>query len=393
MKSSVDDWNEWMIRKLKSNGTIRSRRLIHALEDIPRTWFLPSRFYITESEDHEAQWIDFDPNNPEHLEIVHTRALVMKKNGDVPISVFPNPGAVPTMLNSLDVEPGHTVLEVGTASGYQTALLSKLVGDEGNVVSLEVDDEILSEGRRNLENHGFNSNIRLELADGWKGFEPEAPYDRIVINVSCRDVSRSWLNQLDSNGRLLVPMRRGAIGSVLRIDRSESDYSGCFCADLQFQSLRSDDHPSLDTNRNQYLNDELDRLSVDPGKATKTDPVPRKYPIFLGLGIELTLLSSHAFHAMKPSDTGVKRVLGLIDPERNGVAYFHNDALWHGGDPSVLDTAQEALRNHKRRKYPTVYEYRFDYETRSDPVADRETDNRIIELKSGRLKDITKFNV
>jgi protein-L-isoaspartate O-methyltransferase len=109
------------------------------------------------------------------------------------------------MLEDLDVSPGHNVLEVGAGTGYNAASLAELVGEDGHVTSLELDPEVASAARRAIRAAGRRA--RIVVADGRRGWEENAPYDRIIVTGSSLDVPRAFLDQLVEGGLLVLPLR------------------------------------------------------------------------------------------------------------------------------------------------------------------------------------------
>jgi protein-L-isoaspartate(D-aspartate) O-methyltransferase len=115
------------------------------------------------------------------------------------------PELIAEMLGLLDVLEGNHVLEAGTGSGYSTALLSKLVGDHGSVVSLDIDEEMVDRAARLLREDGLE-NVRVLLGDGRAGYPPGAPYDRLVAWASSQaGVPPSWLEQVVADGLIVAP--------------------------------------------------------------------------------------------------------------------------------------------------------------------------------------------
>lgn len=103
-------------------------------------------------------------------------------------------------LQSLAIQPGDRVLEVGTGSGYLTALLANLAAE---VVSVEIAPEVKAEAERKLAAHGL-ANVRLEQGDAAQGWERSAPYDVIVLTGSTPVLPEALLRQLKVGGRLFV---------------------------------------------------------------------------------------------------------------------------------------------------------------------------------------------
>jgi protein-L-isoaspartate(D-aspartate) O-methyltransferase len=115
------------------------------------------------------------------------------------------------MLDLLDLEKGNKVLEVGTGTGYYTALIAEIVGEE-NVVTLEIDQEMYNISKVNLLSK--YPKIKLLLRDGSVGYREEAPYDRAIIWAAMPTFPCSIYDQLNYGGVIIVPIeeRRGRQG-------------------------------------------------------------------------------------------------------------------------------------------------------------------------------------
>ena len=111
------------------------------------------------------------------------------------------------MLELLDLTPGTRVLEIGAGTGYNAALMAEIVGDQGLVVTLDVQDDVVEQTRRLLAGAGYPG-IEVLLRDGAEGAPERAPFDRIVATVGCSDLSPRWAEQLAEGGRMLVPLER-----------------------------------------------------------------------------------------------------------------------------------------------------------------------------------------
>ena len=117
------------------------------------------------------------------------------------------PSTVHAMLDLLEVEPGHRVLDVGCGSAWTTALLGDLVGDGGEVVGVEIVPELVAWGRANLAAYAMPW-ARVEQArDGVLGAPESAPYDRILVSAEASRVPEELLAQLVVGGLLVVPVR------------------------------------------------------------------------------------------------------------------------------------------------------------------------------------------
>jgi len=118
------------------------------------------------------------------------------------------PYVVAYMTEQLDVEPQHRVLEVGTGSGYQAAVLSRLARD---VVSIERYRTLADTARDRLKTLGYD-NVTVIAGDGFAGVPERAPFDRIIVTAAADDVPDALVEQLAEGGKMVLPLgpRRGA---------------------------------------------------------------------------------------------------------------------------------------------------------------------------------------
>ena len=114
------------------------------------------------------------------------------------------PFIVALMTELLDVKSTHKVLDVGTGSGYQAAILGELAGE---VHSIERHPELAKSATEQLAALGYE-NIHVHVGDGTLGYPPDAPYDRIVVAAAAPTVPEPLLRQLALNGRLVIPVGR-----------------------------------------------------------------------------------------------------------------------------------------------------------------------------------------
>jgi protein-L-isoaspartate(D-aspartate) O-methyltransferase len=152
---------------------------------------------------------------PRHLflpGVPTTRAYTAEKaipthfdeNG-IPVSSSSAPNIMAVMLEQLSVEPGQRILEIGTGTGYNAALLSRLVGDTGTVVSLDIDAEVAREAEVHLDAAKFGA-VEVRVGDGWLGATDEGKFDRIMATVEAWDIAPQWYDQLETGGILVLPL-------------------------------------------------------------------------------------------------------------------------------------------------------------------------------------------
>ncbi len=116
------------------------------------------------------------------------------------------PSTVARMLDWLDVEQGDKVLDIGSGSGWTTALMAELTGEQGMVHAVELVPELLELGRGNCQDMGIR-NVRFHQAGKEYGWPDEAPFDRILVSAAAEKMPEELFDQLKPGGRLVVPVR------------------------------------------------------------------------------------------------------------------------------------------------------------------------------------------
>ena len=176
-----------LIIYLKNSKFLTDEKVESALQNIPRHEFVP------ESELEYA----YD-NEP----------LPIMKN-----QTISQPGVVTRMTEWLDVKNGQNILEIGTGSGWQSAILSYLVGS-GTIYSIERHSELAKFARENLKKLKID-NVHVILGDGTLGYSQASPYDRIIITAACTEIPLPLLDQLSENGLIIAPVGGSSQSLVL----------------------------------------------------------------------------------------------------------------------------------------------------------------------------------
>ncbi len=145
------------------------------------------------------------------------------QKGSFPSSSCSQPSIVADMLDALDVRPGQSVLEIGTGTGWNAALLSRAVGEHGRVVTIEVDPRLAQDARRALTPAGYHPLVIT--GDGLDGYSAGAPYDRVICTASIREVvPHAGLDQLRLGDRLVTPWGTDwSNGVMLTLDLAEAE--------------------------------------------------------------------------------------------------------------------------------------------------------------------------
>ncbi|RMG98592.1 MAG: methyltransferase, FxLD system [Chloroflexi bacterium] len=176
--------HQTLIDQLIQSQNLTSPRIEAAFRAIPRHIFLP--------------------NIP--LETAYSdQAIPTKYENGRAISSSTQPSMMAIMLEQLDLQEGHRVLEIGAGTGYNAAIMAWLVGSSGQVTTVDLDADTAETARTNLTNAGFPQ-VKVVQADGMLGYAPNAPYDRIILTVGGWDIPECWLEQLAPNGRIVLPL-------------------------------------------------------------------------------------------------------------------------------------------------------------------------------------------
>jgi len=124
------------------------------------------------------------------------------------------------MLEVSELTKGVNVLEIGTGSGYNAALIAEICGDE-NVVTIERIPEVYSFGLTNLRRAGYK--VKVVLGDGTKGHEEDSPYDRIIVTAAAPNILDSWKNQITEEGIIIAPVGAERHYQELLVLKKEKD--------------------------------------------------------------------------------------------------------------------------------------------------------------------------
>jgi protein-L-isoaspartate(D-aspartate) O-methyltransferase len=144
--------------------------------------------------------------------------------GDEPLPIgegqtISQPYIVAYMTEALGLKGGERVLEVGTGSGYQTAILAEIAGE---IYTVEIVAALSESARQRLQNLGYG-NIRFKVGDGTFGWEEYAPYDAIIVTAAPPSVPKKLQEQLRVRGRMVIPVGAGFQELVL-ITREKKDF-------------------------------------------------------------------------------------------------------------------------------------------------------------------------
>ncbi len=157
---------------------------------------------------------------PRHLFVQEAMAAQAYNDTSLPIGgkqTISQPYMVALMTEMLALEGGETVLEIGTGSGYQAAILSLLTR---RVCTIERIPQLASQARRLFDMLGL-TNIAMKIDDGTVGWVTEAPFDAIIVTAGAPDIPEALVSQLAAGGRLIIPVGDQLNQELVRIIKNE----------------------------------------------------------------------------------------------------------------------------------------------------------------------------
>jgi protein-L-isoaspartate(D-aspartate) O-methyltransferase len=188
--------------QIRSRG-VRDSRVLLAMEKVPRHEFVPKSSVNQAYDDHP-------------LFIGHGQTISQ-------------PYIVALMTEVLELGQKDRVLEIGTGSGYQAAVLAELVDE---VYSIEIVEELGLEAKERLERLGYD-NVDVRIGDGYKGWPDKAPFDAVIVTAAPETVPQALVDQLAEGGRMVLPVGVG-IQELLLIEKKNGKVSRRHVTSVRF---------------------------------------------------------------------------------------------------------------------------------------------------------------
>jgi protein-L-isoaspartate(D-aspartate) O-methyltransferase len=217
--STAPELRRQLVEHLTTGGWLRSPGWRAAFADVPREVFLP-RFY--QPDQQRGGFTTVDHTDPHWLELVYRdaawttqldgddarweQARLDGHTGGTPTSSSSMPGVMARMLEALDINEHDRVLELGTGTGYNAAILCHHLGSD-QVTSLDIDDRLVKAARVRLTDLDYFP--ELHTVDGDYSYHATGPYDRLLCTYAVPAVPREWLRHLRPGGHLLTHLHRG----------------------------------------------------------------------------------------------------------------------------------------------------------------------------------------
>lgn len=182
-----------LVRTIKKKG-IKDQKVLEAIGAVPRHWFMDSSF--------------------------ESHAYVDKAFPIAAGQTISQPYTVAFQTELLEIEKGEKVLEIGTGSGYQTAVLCELGAE---VYSIERQHVLFKQTKRFLEKIGYRPK-HLTFGDGYAGLPKFAPFDKIIVTAGAPEIPEALLNQLAIGGRMVIPVGTDSQTMTLLIRKSALEF-------------------------------------------------------------------------------------------------------------------------------------------------------------------------
>ncbi len=184
--------NEELIESMIQNGSLKSPKIIEAFQKIDRKYFVPDDLI-------DLIYID--------------RPLPIGKD-----QTISQPSTVAFMLEHLEPKEGDKILDIGSGSGWTTALLCQIAGERGSVQGVERVDELVEKGQKNLEKLNFKQNCSIQKAGEKLGI-PGEEFDKILVSASAKEIPKELFSQLKIGGILVIPVQN----SIFRFKKISDD--------------------------------------------------------------------------------------------------------------------------------------------------------------------------
>ncbi|MFF8566952.1 ATP-grasp peptide maturase system methyltransferase [Streptomyces albidoflavus] len=352
--------------RLTRAGVLTSPRWREAVEAVPRELFLnPGVFLpaeggrwrpVTAVGTDPAEWVRIAYRDESLTTQLDGHLTADQVSGPVtgsPTSSSTTPVTVVDMLEKLEVEDGHQVLEIGTGTGYSSALMCFRLGED-NVTTVEVDPDVSTRADAALETAGYST--WTVTGDGLLGHPRRAPYDRTIATCAVRRIPYTWIRQTKPGGIVLATVGGSwhygtGLAKVTVADDGTAE--GTIIGRSSFMQARSQAEVPI-------AGDLSARTAyADSERETKLSPLLLEewMPAFLAQ------LAAPGARFTRATSLEGDRLLHLFDPDRESFASFtENGGTWtvrQGGPVALWDTIEQALTAWQDAGRPDITEVRL----------------------------------
>ena len=224
-----------------------SDKVIQAFEETPR------HLFVEKYRNHGVpEWFTVtDQNLEEHLSTLYADQPAIlfgsdedfeSKNGTKQVSTISQPSFVMRLIDLLDIQEGQTVFELGAASGWNAALMSRITGPKGRVVTVEIIPEIAHSAKERLQRLGYE-NVTVVSGDAGDGCSDYAPFNRVMFTAGAFDLPKSLHSQVKDGGLLLFVLKnKGGADTLIRLKKSGDHFTANFAMPCGFVPMTGKYH-------------------------------------------------------------------------------------------------------------------------------------------------------
>lgn len=336
---AIDILRNQLIEHLKRSRSITSPAVESAFRRVPRHEFLPGLALE---------------------QVYRDDAIVTRWSDGLPSSSSSQPAVMAIMAEQLELQAGHTVLEIGAGTGYNAAILRELVGPTGRVVSVEIQTDVAGDARRNLQRAGYGD-VLVVIGDGGFGHPEGAPYDRMILTASSSDISPEWVEQLRVGGLLLMPFKFSTMCLCVAFERHGAELSSRSLTCCGFMPLQgafgpdvTGDDPRAPMGDGLFISGPGSRdappelleelLNQRPRRVSDLMIPVNDFGLGGGLGtyLALTEVGLVDIFTTDPERWGFHYISGLLDAEAKSLCLVRRDAV-------VVYGSDVAAERYKRR--------------------------------------------
>ncbi len=354
LRHLADELNAALIEQMVHEGTLSSPAWRAAFEAVPRHLFAP-RFTLPDNVGGPALDVADSARREEWLRAAYRpKALLTDlEEHNIATTSCSAPAVVAIMLESSEIAEGQSVLEIGTGTGWTAGLLAHRLGSEA-VSSVDIKPTCVAQARDRL--HALGLSPTLAAGDGYLGYAPCAPYDRIIATASLRRVPPAWLGQVRPGGKILTDVRGSFAGNLalVTVDADGSAHGQFLAETVNFMPLRSEYQPFG------MLTELSSRAVNEPGEQRTT-------------GLDPAVLDERSFKffaqlALPGTETGPIRITDgpwyycLTDPASQSWARVDTETtadrvVTEGGDRRLWDELEAAHDLWQRLNQPCPQDF------------------------------------
>jgi protein-L-isoaspartate(D-aspartate) O-methyltransferase len=351
-----EPYRERLVAQIQAKRPLTSR-IRKAFLATPRHCFIDHYFECIDGE-----WVQVGPTDrtaQQWLEKIYSDSFLVTSY--TPTGWFQSSSSEPAlmalMLDLLDVQPGQKILEIGTGTGYNVALLCFLTGSASQVTSIDIDPDLMVQAMLHIE--GVVGPGALILAgDGRQGVRLNAPYDRIIATASIPEVPQAWKDQLASSGRLVCVLQSGQspIGGILVAERTaEGEVKGHIASTASFMPLRPHPHGSHPGLRKVFAGEQYDSFPLKPAFAADRFWLSSDLLFFLYQSLPDLVIT------ISTDATGQRRtLLSLGSGEQGYVAFEPPQVVLYGEQsPDIWQRYEAIVTLFDDLEQPAITDYKF----------------------------------